>query len=459
MERDAYLRQLVSIYAHPLSKPREDFAVLAQIEQANEKAKVEARIQHDRHASVKSILLPYCTLDRTEQSFEEILATLESKADDNGNCAAAAVQALAALAADDGQLTPSGLAIRLAKMVGEKTLQTENQLYSRFLGLPDISQRQAILNRMLDCLIQENLIPRYYDYDYLDDIVPIVESRYVEGGTTVIDQSRPVLRALCVLSANDPFLDTSMLSARLKEVLGPNHKFVPYRGAAHPNVGQVIPDLVEEFVAMRAEEDVERFLEINREYSRRQHTEQGDWSNRDLSLLREYEKDHHLLLRRLIGLLSDGKITSMDEALILGPRHIDELYFFEKFLDLPNTLGLDLFESYGGRIVSGDMHDMPFESDRFRIIYSCNTLSYSYNTRKVIDEMARVLKRPGYIFLIDSGERVPGPDPLGRSDVGDVDAVLRCFYKYRFRIVAKDAGRSLDPVRMKQQPCLALELY
>src|SRR5439155_13279922 len=111
----------------------------------------------------------------------------------NGNCAAAALRALATLAADDSQIERSQLAIRLAGLVGEKTIRTENQLYSQFLELPDIGQRKAILKRMLDCLIQENLIPRYYDYDYLDDIVPIVESRYAEGGTPAIDRSRRVL--------------------------------------------------------------------------------------------------------------------------------------------------------------------------------------------------------------------------------------------------------------------------
>lgn len=470
-QRDEYWQQLVNAYSNPLSRPREDFTVLAEIETASENAVVNSRFEKDRQVLIHSILGHmlsgiYGRSDRKQIPLDDIVTIVKSRhsADDGmqPDWGRAVLQALAALSSGDALLDWSLLPGSLKEVLGESSIGPvidEEETQKKLNGSPVDQERANVVGSMLDCLIEDDLIPRFNDYDYLDDIVPIIESRYVADGPPQAGRSRGVLQALSAVTTNDPLIDRSLLPAKLRTVLGQNHKFVPARGTLHPDVHKIIPDLVEEFIALKAENNVERFLEINRAYSSRQHEEQGEWSNRDLSLLRGYERNHHLLLRSLIGLIRDGKIKPDDEALILGPRHIDELYFFQKYLGLPNTFGLDLFPSYEGRIVAGDMHDMPFESDRFRVVYSCNTLTYAYNARKVIDEMARVLKRPGYVFLIDSGERVPGPDPLGRSDLGSVGSAIRCFYKHNFKVIAQDSGRSLNPLGMKQQPCLAIELY
>jgi SAM-dependent methyltransferase len=220
----------------------------------------------------------------------------------------------------------------------------------------------------------------------------------------------------------------------------------------------VIPDLADEFVALKVENDVERFLEINREYSRRQAVKQGLWDNRELSLLRGYERDHHLLLRTLVQLIGDGELTREDEVLLIGPRHVDEVVFFRRHLGLPRTIGIDLFPYGRNEILAGDMHRIPFEPDRFTLVYCAGTLSYSYNARRVIAEIARVARRPGFVFLVDAAGRKAGPDALGRSDVIGIDTLIGMFHRLAYHVLARDPGRSLAPERYENEPCLALRL-
>jgi SAM-dependent methyltransferase len=137
---------------------------------------------------------------------------------------------------------------------------------------------------------------------------------------------------------------------------------------------------------------------------------------------------------------------------------VNELHFFRKHLGLNKTIGLDLFASDEGRIIAGDMHAMPFESGRFKLVYVCNTLTYAYNARNVIREICRVTETPGYAMVIDSGTRIRGPDPLGRSDLMSADALVRCFHMRPYSVIVKDRGRSLAPDWYREQPCVLLEL-
>ena len=308
------------------------------------------------------------------------------------------------------------------------------------------SAAAAIVERMLE----GRLFPRFYDYDYLDDIVGIVGGRYCSDQGCDGKASAEVLDALCALSGAT---SRDALPASLRSLLG---KHAPPRSDVTAHVRKVIPDLADEFIALKAETNPERFLEINREYSRRQAHNLGVWDNRDLSLLRGYERDHHLLLRTLVGLIDEGKVSGEDEVLLVGPRHIDEVVFFRKALGLRKAIGLDLFPYGRDEIVAGDMHRMPFGSRRFRLVFCAGTLSYSYNVRRVVEEIARVTTRPGYVFLIDAGGRHKGPSALGRSDIPGVEAMIGLFHRHRFHVLARDEGRSLAPDLYENEPCLAL---
>jgi len=326
-------------------------------------------------------------------------------------------------------------------------------------GVPAFeADRRRLVRAILDQVLDRALAPRFYDYDYIDDVVGVVATRYCSDAGSHAAACASILGALSVLAGSGDAFDWRALPQALRRVLGTDHGYVPPRGDVTRHVWDVIPDLAAEFIGLKAEDDPERFLQINREYSRRQAVSHGLWDNRELSLLRGYERDHHLLLRTLIELQKDGQLSAADEVLLVGPRFVDEVDFFRHVLGLRRTIGLDLFEYGGGRIVAGDMHRMPFASGRFRLVYCAGTLSYAYDVRRVIAEMARVTTRPGFVFLVDAAGRRAGPDALGRSDVMGIDTLIGLFHRNAFSVLARDAGRSLAPERYDNEPCLALRL-
>jgi len=184
---------------------------------------------------------------------------------------------------------------------------------------------------VLDRLLEGKLAPRFYDYDHLEDITGIVGGRYCSDEGCDAEASSEVLDALCAL-AGAPSREA--LPGALRRLLGSDARYVPQRSDVTAHVRKVIPEMTDEFIGLKGESNVERFLEINREYSRRQAHDLGVWDIRELSLLRGYERDHHLLLRTLVGLIDEGKVTGEDEVLLIGPRHIDEVVFFRKTLGL-----------------------------------------------------------------------------------------------------------------------------
>jgi hypothetical protein len=318
--------------------------------------------------------------------------------------------------------------------------------------------RKALARLFLDHIIDARLAPRFYDYDYVDDVVGVAGGRYCSDSGCAVESTGAVLDALCILADGRGRTEWSGLAAALRRLLGPDHGYVPLRGDVLQHMRNVIPDLVDEFVRLKGEANVERFLEINREYSRRQAHQLGVWDVRDVSLLRGYERDHHLLLRTIVELMNGGQLSAADEVLIVGPRHIDEIVFFRKSLGLPKTIGLDLFPSGDDEIIAGDMHHMPFAPGRFKLVFCAGTITYSYNVRRVVDEMARVTTRPGFVFLIDAGGRKVGTNAQGRSDIPTIDTMVGLFHRTRFSVLARDAGRSLAPQHYDNEPCCAVKL-
>jgi hypothetical protein len=340
----------------------------------------------------------------------------------------------------------------------DATVRRARERYEADLRLiQEVRERDAkyAATAIVERLIDGRLAPRFYDYDYLDDIVGIVGGRYCSDEGCDVKASGEVFDALCALCGA---LGRDALPDALRRLLGSDARFVPQRSDVTAHMREVIPDLADEFISLKAERNEDRFLEINREYSRRQAHRLGLWDIRDLSLLRGYERDHHLLLRTLVGLIEEGKVSGEDEVLLIGPRHIDEVVFFRKTLGLRKAVGLDLFPYGRDEIIAGDMHRMPFEAGRFRLVFCAGTLSYAYNVRRVVEEIARVSTRPAYVFLIDAGGRHEGPSALGRSDIPGVAAMIGLFYRHRFQVLARDEGRTLAPHLYESEPCLALRL-
>lgn len=436
--RDRYHSALVRVYGSSFAVLHEPFDKLQAVERSAEIEAAERRFEADRDA-VLLILSSLAGLTSGAANAEALLAAASH---------VNVIRALSVLAsgAEDAPLEKVALVLEEARSRAPSSTA------------PGSDSLRAALRAILERVVDIDGSPRFFEFDQIDDIDELLESRYSTGDAASVERGRRLLRALRALMRCEAPEEYGTLPARLKAELGDFSRYVPRRGEAHAHVRSVIPDLYAEFCSLRGTANPERFLQINREYSARQHDSVGDWDSRDLSLLREYERDHHALLRSTIKLMRDGKISSRDEALILGPRHVNEMDFFRRHLRLPRTVGLDLFASDGGRILAGDMHRMPFESGRFKLVYVCNTLTYAYNARTVIREICRVASSPGYAMIVDSGTRISGPDPLGRSDLMSADALVRCFHPRPYRVIVRDRGKSLAPDWYSEQPCVLLEL-
>ncbi|HXI57322.1 MAG TPA: glycosyltransferase [Polyangia bacterium] len=451
---EQFVTQLVATYSHP------SFAVTkyqygdweARRAQAA-KAALDQRFDNDRAVIMRHLLAT---------------AASPTVALEPGNLASAVLQAIELISAAPlvGGSGSGSLEQRVEDALAKVPAPVRTVTSKRASGAPgsgvSSSERAALVEKILDQVIDVALVPRFNDYDHLDDIVAIVRSRYAGPVDKHRARSEAVLRALSVLAAGDASLTAAELPRALRGLLGPGHPYVPHRGStAPPQIRTTLGDLLDELNNLKAEDNPRRFLEINREYSMRQRglrQQTSDTNPWGLSILGEYEENHHMLLRALCDLRRSGRLTADDEVLVVGSRYADELAFFRKHLGLPRTIGLDLFDDPAGGIVGGDMHDMSFATGRFSLIYCAGTLCYSYNMRRAIAEFARVLRRPGFMILSDSADRLGGVDPLGRSDSGGIDGFVGFFHEYPYRIIGQDPGRSCTPAAVTRWPCLAIEL-
>ncbi len=335
---------------------------------------------------------------------------------------------------------------RLPELFGQSyEVLKEGLSISDFLSL--------FLNRLINC---EHKAPRFFEFDHIDDIHHIILSRYSSGQLSDLKRGETVIIALRKL-IGQPDCDEFNLKTELKKLISPNI-YTPLRSVANNHVRTVIPEYFDEFCNIRGVDDPSRFLELNKLYSERQMNESGSLYARQLSLFRQYENNNLVMIRSIVRLINSKALNSNDRVLIIGPRHLDEIFFFREVLGFNEVVGLDLFASECGSIIQGDMHNMPFSDKHFGLVYMCNTLTYSWNARRVISEILRVVANIGYVLIIDSGTRLRGPDALGRSDMMNTETLIRSFYQRSYKIIIEDPGRSLAPENYAEQPCCLLEI-
>lgn len=128
----------------------------------------------------------------------------------------------------------------------------------------------------------------------------------------------------------------------------------------------------------------------------------------------------------LIERLNDhlpNKAEREDMAILcVGCRDTRELNNVKKICGLKNITGLDLF-SQDERIKVGDMHDMPFENNKFDILISVDNLEHAYDPEKALSEFRRVVKIGGII-----GIEVPinyETNDIDRHDYKSVEHLLK----------------------------------
>ena len=433
--RNHYLRLLVRAYGHPESTAYETSDDSHEIEVSFRERPLR-RFQCDRSRLAAAVLVRMLGHNRPDDALE-----VRSR--------------LHGITRAESPLSQCFRQLLLPRTIDESHASVESEV----VGAYEAWRENPIpfLEFVLNTLFEEGTVPRFYEVDHVGDISEIVAARYSSPHEPASEYSKIVASTLSCL-VTDREAPLSEITTEIRTQLSNPNAYAPKRGNVTPFVRETIPDLVDEFVKLKGREQPARFLDINREYSGRQQRKQGKWDNRDLSLLRGYERDHLRLFRELMALRRSGAIDEKDEVLVIGPRHIDEIYFFRKYMGLPKTIGLDLFGSPDGKILEGDMHDMEFADGTFKLVFTAGTISYAYDARRVAEEICRVTQKPGFAFIMDAAGRVAGPDPLGRSDLVNADVMLDIFHRHPRSILVRDHGKSLAPHMYRRNPCVALRL-
>lgn len=105
-------------------------------------------------------------------------------------------------------------------------------------------------------------------------------------------------------------------------------------------------------------------------------------------------------MERLIRPLSGIEIIdASSKVLVIGPRNENDLFsLFANGFSWGNITGLDLI-SYSPKIVLGDMHNIPFDSDYFDVVLCGWTISYSATPQIAANEILRVTKSDGIVGM------------------------------------------------------------
>ncbi len=430
-KRDKRLRRLIKTYSDSFSQEKRSLRDFKFTHQAQRTQSSHHRFKQDL-ATIGETLI--CHLELPQSKILDVTSVVSRFSDESTQAALKTLFGNSPIALTQERLP-------------ESSTEKENK-----------NESLLVLQLILDQVIEEGRVPNLYDFSYIDDIVPIVKSRYQgDDGTTLTSCSEQILHALWQCTGNDvkDYCD-KQVAGKINTVLSVEHRYQPKRFPI-PFNSSISEAREKELRDLNAPENPERFLKICGDIfdDINQKTEDGA-ADRELSILYGYEMNHHLLLRTLLGLKSKGCITKEDRVLVLGPRHVHEIEFFREFLNLPKTIGLDLVGD-GDIMIAGDMHNIPFEANTFKLIYFANTLPYAYDMRQVLKEMNRVLEKPGYIAGFDRCNSTNSPHPLGRSDVINLETALTMYYEFPHSVLAADEGRTDDPQRLGDFPNYVIE--
>jgi hypothetical protein len=111
-----------------------------------------------------------------------------------------------------------------------------------------------------------------------------------------------------------------------------------------------------------------------------------------------------------------GRVDPALPALSVGPRWVTEIHYFRQILGFERHIGLDLFSDDPALVKAGDMHAMPFSDSHFGFAFLKNVVDKSYNVRKLVSELVRVMA-PGGTVVVDQICAYGHCTPLTRTDI------------------------------------------
>ena len=296
---------------------------------------------------------------------------------------------------------------------------------------PESQPADEILQRLIE---RDRVIDRF-DATYLDDLAEILRELHGLNQETLAGHALEAdVRQLWTLAGRDgtaridelgsALVDSGAVSAALhtprqapeeeKRRQGYNRAGI-WRRAAGRRIGEVEPEVVNalqvEYSLQWGGSEVVEFTDLAR-------PETGDpWTPFIADLLRK------------------GELDPAEPVLTIGPRWVGEITYFRETLGLTGAIGLDLFTTDEELVKVGDMHDMPFESDTFGLVYQRNTFNKSYDIRAALRECVRVLRDGGILISDDCYDYTNGVSELGRTNIKHNDQLAR--------VIAQNVGELL----------------
>lgn len=153
------------------------------------------------------------------------------------------------------------------------------------------------------------------------------------------------------------------------------------------------------------------------------------------SFLKEYDVKYRETLRE--RLKEQNVVKSKMNVLCLAARIGTEV---KSFLDLGCfAIGLDLNPGDDNKyVVTGDFHDIQFPDNVVDVVFS-NSLDHTFDLKKLIKEIKRVLKPGGFLILeIGKGEdEGSSPGPWEATSWKKIDDVVDIFIKSDFTVTKK----------------------
>lgn len=142
------------------------------------------------------------------------------------------------------------------------------------------------------------------------------------------------------------------------------------------------------------------------------------------------------LVRREIA---RGRLSRDDKVICIGNRWNGEILYFRQTLGLKNAVGVDLISNDPDLVIAADMHQMPFEDGSVKFVFTRGTINKSYDVRRFVSEIVRVLSNDGLVAIETPGPFEHGVTLLGPTDVKSWSNLLRLFGGNVRRVLYADA--------------------
>ena len=299
---------------------------------------------------------------------------------------------------------------------------------------------QIRIGELLQQLIRRDECVLTYDTSLVSQLPDILREQYEIASDSQIP-SHPRLRELFSLLAADA-VDRAALSDLPSLIERSGTPLDGFSVLAPENATHEVARDFDHWTERRADEDLSSVLTLQRDLGsgRFSAARTRYASELDVGELRNYLRGVtsappsfvERLLRQSFWELKiarwkrRGWVDPGKPSLSIGPRWLTEIRFFREIVGLRRHIGLDLFSDDPEIVTAGDMHNMPFPDAHFGFIFLKNVVDKSYDVRKLVSELVRVV-RPGGIVVVDQVCGYGSCSPVTRTDIQRARNFLRLF--------------------------------